>query len=78
MEGDIEAIGHEAVLNQFMSTDAVEVFARHLGFELTEVHQGDEPGIPLTDRSTGRTSGGGARSFGQSVAICTKPAARPR
>ena len=72
LEGNIEAIGQEAVLNQFMSTDTIEVFAQHLGFELTEVRQGDVPFIPLTDRSRGLKRGTDARSFGQSVAIYRK------
>jgi SAM-dependent methyltransferase len=72
LEGNIETIGQEAVLNQFMSTDAIEVFAHHLGFELVEIHQGDEPFIPLTDRPSD-LRGDDVRSFGQSVAIYRKP-----
>ena len=46
MQGNIEANGEEAVLDQFKSTDAVEVFARHLGFAAAEVHHGVKPLIP--------------------------------
>lgn len=77
LEGNIETIGQEAVLNQFMSTDAIDVFAQHLGFELMEVHQGDEPFIPLVDGSSAIRSSAEAR-FGQSVAIYRKPSRRAR
>ncbi len=82
LEGNVASIGKEAVLNQFMSVDAVEVFARHVGFELVEVHRGDEPFIPFTNPTnptspTGRSRGSDGeielRSFGQSVAIYRKP-----
>jgi len=71
LEADIESIGQDAVLNQFMSIDAVEVFAQHLDFELIEVHRGDEPFIP--DDSVGSDVDGELRSIGQSVAIYRKP-----
>ncbi len=73
MEGNIGSIGQDAVLNQFMSTDAVEVFAQHLGFELSEVHRGDDPFIPQFDPSTGSKIDGELYSFGQSVATYRKP-----
>ena len=73
LEGNIESIGQNAVLNQFMSIDAVEAFAQHLGFELIEVHRADEPFIPLTDQSVGSNADTELRSIGQSVAIYCKP-----
>jgi ubiquinone/menaquinone biosynthesis C-methylase UbiE len=76
MDGNVQSIGREAVLNQFMSIDAVEVFAQHLGFELMEVHQGDERFIPLTDPSGRSESDTERRSFGQSVALYRKPPKR--
>ncbi len=77
LEESVESLGKNAVLNQFMSIDAVEVFARHLGFQLLEVHHGDEAFIPLGDRSHGAGSDAELRSFGQSVAIYRKPPRRP-
>lgn len=73
MDGNIRSIGQEAVLNQFMSIDAVEVFARRLGFDLMEIHQGDEQFIPMTRQSKRAARVSELRSFGQSVAIYRKP-----
>jgi SAM-dependent methyltransferase len=63
-EVNTAAIGQDLVLNQFMSVDAVEAFADHLGLELLEVRAGDEAFIPLEDRP---------HALGQSVAIARKP-----
>lgn len=77
MEGNIESIGQDNVLNQFMSHDLVEAFAQHLGFQLIECHSGDDPFIPRVDPlpdddadPSGISALGGA---GQSVAIYSKP-----
>ena len=73
MEGNIASIGKEAVLNQFMSLDAVEAFAQHLGFELVEVHRSEDPFFPVMDQSAAGNLRNEFHSLGQSVAIYRKP-----
>lgn len=73
LEGNIKSIGQNAVLNQFMSIDAVEVFAQRLGFELIEVHRSDEPFIPMTDQLAGSNAATQLHGIGQSIAIYRKP-----
>lgn len=72
MEGNLATVGHDAVLNQFMSHDAVEAFAEHLDFELVEMHRADEPFIPLGDDPTRPEGANELGSIGQSVAIYRK------
>lgn len=78
LEGNIQSIGNDAVLNQFMSSDAVEAFAQHLGYELLEAHRADEPFIPLPDDATGSAADPTLHSLGQSVAIYRKPVEKRR
>lgn len=74
LEGNIASIGEDVVLNQFMSFDAIEEFAHHLGFELVESHRADELFIPMTDPSLDSAIQPELHSLGQSVAIYRKPA----
>ena len=74
MEANIEHLGTDAVLNQFMSRDAVEVWATHLGFEQVAIFRGDEAYVPLSRPiSLNGQQFVGAGSFGQSAAVLRKP-----
>jgi ubiquinone/menaquinone biosynthesis C-methylase UbiE len=72
---DVAAVGSHQVLNQFMSRDAIEAWARHLDFRIEAIHDGDRPHIaidePLHFDDGRRIEGMGA--LGQSVCILTKP-----
>jgi SAM-dependent methyltransferase len=74
MVGNLESLGQEKVLNQFMSEDAVTVWAEHLDFEVMGPFRGDEPYIPLSrpvvlNEVEYRDKG----TFGQSAAVFRKP-----
>jgi len=64
----------DKVLNQFLSRDAIETWADHLGLKILAMHDGDKPHIPLSEVvefDDGRQmieSG----NFGQSVCVFTK------
>jgi hypothetical protein len=74
MEGNLANIDNPGVLNQFMSVDAVEVWAQHLGFEIMEISRGDEPFIPLVEPiMLNGHEYEELGTFGQSVAIFRKP-----
>ena len=75
MEANLSAIGSDQVLNQFMSTDAVEVWSRHLDLEVIDIFRGDEPFIPLARPiSVNGLEFHDFGTFGQSVAVLRKPA----
>jgi len=61
----------DKVLTQFLSRDAIEVWAKHLGLTIAAFHDGDKPHIPLPQ--TVKFDHGGEvseiGSFGQSVCI---------
>ncbi|HVS50776.1 MAG TPA: class I SAM-dependent methyltransferase [Opitutaceae bacterium] len=63
--------------NQFLSTDAIEAWAAHSGFEVVAMHRGDSSYIPLPEeiRFENGVRMSGAGSLGQSVAILRKQAA---
>ncbi len=74
MEANLRSLGRHEVLNQFVSVDAVEAWAAHLGFEVANVFRGDRPYIPLTrpvllNGHLYRHLG----TFGQSAAVLVKP-----
>ncbi len=74
MEGNIARVGAPGVLNQFMSVDAVDTWAEHLGFQVEGIYRGDEPYIPLSAPIV--LSGVEYKefgTFGQSGAILRKP-----
>jgi len=74
MEANLDSIGDSGVLNQFMSSDAVEVWAEHLGADLVGLFRGDETFIPLAKPI--QLNGHEYRdmgTFGQSVAVYRKP-----
>lgn len=73
LEVNAQSIGQDTVLNQFMSIDAVEAFAEHLGFELLEVHRADEPFIPRIDGTVHSDAEAELHALGQSVAIYRRP-----
>lgn len=62
-------------LNQFISRDAIDAWARHTGFSMAAIHDGDQPHITLSedvvwdDGRCMRDLG----HLGQSVAILRKP-----
>lgn len=64
----------DKVLNQFLSRDAIEAWANHLGLKIVAMHDGDKPHIPLgeiVEWDDGRQmieSG----NLGQSVCVFTK------
>jgi ubiquinone/menaquinone biosynthesis C-methylase UbiE len=63
------------VLNQFMDRDAINVWAREIGFRVDSIHDGDKPHIPIPDKVTWEhgLSHSGSGHLGQSVAILSKP-----
>jgi hypothetical protein len=75
MEVNVQSIGSHDHLNQFMSVDAVEAWADHLGFEVVGIYRGDEPYFPLAAPVV--MSGGhvyeNLGTLGQSAAILKKP-----
>ena len=74
MEANLDTVGDVGVLNQFMSTDAVEVWAQHLEVDLIAVCRGDDEFIPLArpiELAGHRYEDLG--TFGQSVAVYRKP-----
>jgi SAM-dependent methyltransferase len=56
-------------LNQFMSRDLIEAWARHLELEIVALHSGDEPLVPLD-------ASGALHAFGQSVVVLRKAGGR--
>ena len=75
-ETNLAAIGTTGVLNQFMSRDAIELWASRIGFEPPRFFDGDRPHIPLSRRvelESGQTYEG-LGALGQSVAVLVKPA----
>lgn len=74
MAGNLRAVGRHEVLNQFLSLDAVEVWAQHLQCEVVDIFRGDEPYIPLTEPlRLGGFDYVEFGTFGQSAAIYRKP-----
>ena len=71
---NVDSIGLPHHLNQFMSRDGIEAWARHLELTLEQVYPGDIPYIPLQqpivleNGQRYETLG----TFGQSVAILTR------
>lgn len=64
------------VLNMFVSKDAIAAWSRHLGLDVTVLHDGHHPWIKLVQNfrySDGRQATGTAE-FGQSIAVLTRPA----
>ncbi len=59
-------------VNQFMSRDLIAAWAPQLGFEVTSVHRGDTPHIPLSDPAAVEGFSqvvDGESALGQSVAV---------
>lgn len=63
LEYNLQLLNSDEVepLNQFMSRDLVETWAKKLGLALESIHRGDEPFILAAD--------GARKAFGQSVAV---------
>jgi ubiquinone/menaquinone biosynthesis C-methylase UbiE len=47
-EGNVAGVHSDQPLNQFMSRDGIESWARHLDLRMVDVFDGDKPFIPLT------------------------------
>ena len=74
-EQDLADRRPDKVLNQFLSRDALEAWAAHLGLEIVDFHDGDKPHIRLEDVvrwDDGREMSGHG-SLGQSVCVLTRP-----
>ncbi|MEI2741083.1 MAG: class I SAM-dependent methyltransferase [Candidatus Competibacter sp.] len=75
-EGSLAAVGREdAVLNQFVSRDALQAWADHLKLTVVEINDGDKPHIPLADALVKWDNGREMRergNLGQSVCVLTK------
>ncbi|HET9731752.1 MAG TPA: class I SAM-dependent methyltransferase [Acidimicrobiales bacterium] len=70
-EKDVAEIGFDQPVNQFMSRDGIDAFARNLGLEVVQYLDGDTPNIPLSQPvrfSNGQTFTDLA-PLGQSVAV---------
>lgn len=68
-------IDNRVHLNQFISADAISVWAKHLQFEIIDIHAGNQAYIelpePITDNKGNTYSG--KVSLGQSVCVLQKP-----
>ncbi|NET04540.1 MAG: class I SAM-dependent methyltransferase [Merismopedia sp. SIO2A8] len=65
---------HDKVLNQFLSRDAIESWAQHLGLYIVDIHDGDKSHIKLNNVvkwDDGREMVGEG-NLGQSVCVLTK------
>jgi len=76
-ESNLAAIGTDTHLNQFMSRDGIEAWARHLGLVVAAVYDGDTPHIPLPHPVTLESGQTMAEmgNLGQSVAVLCRPEA---
>ena len=73
-ERSLDAVSKNIHLDQFISRDAIEVWAKHLDLEIVQVEDGDKPHIPLSSPiiyEDGRVMEG-MGNFGQSVAVFRK------
>lgn len=74
-KSSLAAIGQDAVLNQFISRDAIMAWAERLKLSIAEISDGDKPHIPLADTLVKWDSGREMRecgNLGQSVCVLTK------
>jgi SAM-dependent methyltransferase len=73
MESNLLSVGTREHLNQFMSLDGIEAWAKHLDFKVVDVFHGNELRIPLSEpvEMNGETFEDFG-SLGQSVAIFQK------
>lgn len=74
-EGSLAVVGQGAVLNQFISRDAIQAWAEHLKLTIVEINDGDKPHIPLADCLVKWDDGREMRecgNLGQSVCVLTK------
>jgi SAM-dependent methyltransferase len=76
---DVANVGKHQVLNQFVSRDGIERWAKMLGLRIEAVHDGDKPHIPIPEplefEDGRRIEQMGA--LGQSVAVLVKPSVEP-
>jgi SAM-dependent methyltransferase len=72
---DIANVGRHQVLNQFVSRDGIEAWAKHLDLRIEAIFDGDKPHIPITEPlefdNGRRIENMGA--LGQSVCVLVKP-----
>jgi ubiquinone/menaquinone biosynthesis C-methylase UbiE len=72
---DVANVGKNQVLNQFVSRDGIERWAKMLGLRVEALHDGDKPHIPIAEplefESGRRIENMG--SLGQSVCVLAKP-----
>jgi len=73
----MDALSKNVHLDQFISRDAIEAWAAHLGFEIVVVSDGDQPfvDLPAPIRYEDGRVMEGRGNFGQSLAVLRKPPA---
>jgi SAM-dependent methyltransferase len=76
---DIRAAGAPHPLNMFLSRDAIDAWAHHLGLEVENVFAGDVPFIPIAQPVTLRAQTfEKLATFGQSAAVLRRGSQPPR